>query len=77
MLIERSGTSLNNVQVYISIADVPYTKDFVPAAVIGSNMEYCWKPELLVSKGAEVYFKITNNAGSAINVDVVMEVESR
>jgi len=75
MLIERSDISLSNAQVYISIADVPYTKDFVPGSVIGQDTEYCWKPELKVSKGAKIYVKVTNNTGSSINVDVVFEYE--
>ena len=73
LLVERSDISLSNAQVYISIADVPYTKDFVPGSVIGQDTEYCWKPNLKVSKGAKIFIKITNNTGSTINVDVVFE----
>ena len=75
LLVERGGASLENVQVYISIADVPYTKDFVPGSVIGSNVEYCWKPDLAVPKGAKIYVKVSNNSGAAINCDVVFEYE--
>jgi len=72
---ERGGAALNNVQVYISIADVPYTKDFAPARVVGTDLEYCWKPNLPVPKGAKIYVKVTNSTGSAINVDVVFIYE--
>ena len=75
MLNERGGASLNNVQVFIQIADVPYTKDYVPATAIGTNLEYCWKPNLPVAKGAKIYIKITNSTSSAINVDIVFEYE--
>jgi len=75
LIIERSGTALDNAQVYISIADVPYTKDFVPGSVIGQDLEYCWKPDLKVPKGARIYIKITNNTGSAIDCDIVFEYE--
>jgi len=75
LLIERGGSALDNAQVYISIADVPYTKDYVPGSVIGQDMEYCWKPELPVRKGAKIYVKVTNNTGAAINCDVVFEYE--
>jgi len=75
MLIERSDISLSGAQVYISIADVPYTKDFVPGSVIGQDTEYCWKPDLRVAKGAKIYVKIENNTGQAINVDIVFEYE--
>ena len=75
LLIERSDISLSGAQVYISIADVPYTKDYVPGSVIGQDPEYCWKPNLKVSKGSKIYVKITNNTGSSINVDIVFEYE--
>ena len=75
MLNERGGNALNGAQVFISIADVPYTKDYVPATAIGTNLEYCWKPNLPVAKGAKIYVKITNNTGSAINIDIVFEYE--
>jgi len=75
MLVERSDISLSNTQVYISIADVPYTKDYVPGSAIGQDLEYCWKPDLKVSKGARIYVKVTNNTGSSINVDIVFEYE--
>jgi len=75
LLVERSDNSLSGAQVYISIADVPYTKDFVPGSVIGSNTEYCWKPNLKVPKGAKIYVKVSNNTGGAINVDIVFEYE--
>ncbi len=75
LLIERSDQSLSGAQVYISIADVPYTKDFVPGSVIGQDTEYCWKPDLPVKKGAKIYVKVTNNTGAAINCDIVFEYE--
>ena len=75
MLIERSDVSLSNAQVYITIAGEVYTKDFVPGSVIGADPEYCWKPDLKVSKGAEIYVKVTNNTGSSINCDIVFEYE--
>ena len=76
MLInERNDYSLSNVQVYISLADNPVTKDFVPASVIGSDTEYCYKPEAKISKGAKIYVKVTNSSANTINCDVVFEYE--
>lgn len=72
---ERSGTDLYNVQLYITISDVPYTRDYVPAEVIGKNPEYCWKPDLRVPKGAKIYVKVSNNSGSTISLDVIFEFE--
>ena len=75
LLIERGGSALDSAQVYISIADVPYTRDYVPAAVVGNNPEYCWKPGLAVSKGAKIYVKVVNNEGDAKDWDVTFEYE--
>jgi len=75
LLVERNDRSLSNVQVYISLADVPYTKDFVPGSVIGSDTEYCWKPDLALGSGTKIYVKIENHTGQTINVDVVFEYE--
>ncbi|MBW2562378.1 MAG: hypothetical protein JRE40_16220 [Deltaproteobacteria bacterium] len=75
MMNERTGTVGNNTQVYVAIADVPYTRDYVPAAVIGNTPEYCWKPELRVAKGAKIYLKVMNNEGDAKNWDIVLEYE--
>jgi len=67
---ERDDKSLNNVQAYISIADVPYTKDYVSARVVGQTLEYCWKPNLPVPKGATIYVKVVNGRADSINLDV-------
>ena len=45
MANERGGNPLNAAQLFLSIADVPYTKTYVPMSVIGNNPEYCWKPD--------------------------------
>jgi hypothetical protein len=75
LLNERGDASLANVQVYITISDVPYTKDYVPGTAIGKDLEYCWEPNLAVAKGAKIYVKITNSRTAAINVDVVFVYE--
>jgi len=75
MLNERSDISLANAQVFISIAGETYTKDYVPGSVFPADPQFAWKPNLKVPKGAEIYVKITNNTGQAINVDVVFEYE--
>jgi len=75
MINERTGAALNAVKIYIEIAGQTYTKPFVPASIIGSNPEYCWKPNLKVPKGAEIYVKAENAGSSAVNVDIVFEYE--
>ena len=75
LIVERDDKSLANVQTFISIADIPYTKDFVPGSIIGQDTEYCWKPELPVKKGAKIYTKLTNSSANTINCDEVFEYE--
>jgi hypothetical protein len=67
VLVEVDDKSLSNTKGYISIADVPYTKDFVPGSVIGQDLEYCWKPNLALAKGAKFYFKLTNSRADSIH----------
>ena len=75
MIVERSDQSLSNVQAAISIANVPFTKDFVPASVIGQDPEFCYKPDVDVSQGASIAVTLANNSGAAVDCDVVFEVE--
>lgn len=75
MLSDRSDQSLAAAQVFISIADVPYTKDYVPGNVIGSDPQYCYAPDIPVPKGAQIYVKVGNNTGATINCDIVFECE--
>jgi len=75
MINERSGAAVNAVKIYISLAGQTYTKPFVPASAIGSNLEYCWKPNQPVAKGTEIYVKAENAGSSAVNIDIVFEYE--
>jgi len=72
---EQSGAALNAAQLYLSIADVPYTKTYVPLSVIGNTPEYAWKPDLRVPKGARIYAKVYNAGSSAVNVELIFEYE--
>ncbi|MBW2675798.1 MAG: hypothetical protein JRD89_20725 [Deltaproteobacteria bacterium] len=51
------------------------TRPIVPASVIGTTYEYCWKPDLHVSKGARIYVKLENTGASAVDVDMVFVYE--
>ena len=75
MINERSGAAVNAVKIYLSLAGQTYTKPFVPASAIGSNLEYCWKPNQPVAKGTEIYVKAENAGSSAVNIDIVFEYE--
>ncbi|RLF79220.1 hypothetical protein DRN44_09255 [Thermococci archaeon] len=75
MINERSGAAVNAVKIYLSLAGQTYTKPFVPASAIGSNLEYCWKPNQPVAKGTEIYVKAENAGASEVNIDIVFEYE--
>jgi len=75
MANERTGAALNAAQLFLSIADVPYTKTYVPMSVIGNNPEYCWKPELKVPKGARIYAKVFNAGSSDVVPELILEYE--
>jgi len=75
ILTEKNDYSLSPVRAYIKIADVPYTKDYVPASVIGQDREYCWKPDLVVEKGAKIYMKLENTGVPTVNIDITYEYE--
>ena len=72
---ERGGGTVNAVKIYLSFAGQTYTKPFVPASAIGTSIEYCWKPNLAVAKGTEIYIKAENAGSSDVNIDVVFEYE--
>ena len=72
---ERGGGAVNAVKIYLSFAGQTYTKPFVPASAIGASIEYCWKPNLAVAKGTEIYVKAENAGSSAVNIDIVFEYE--
>ena len=75
MIVERNDYSLSNVQVYIILSGQNITKDYVPASVLGSDPEYCYKPEMPIPKAAKIYVKIQNSSANTINCDVVFEYE--
>lgn len=75
LVVERSDKSLSNVQAYIKLAGDPCTHDYIPASVLGSDTEYCWKPDERVSKGSEIYIKLLNSSSDDIECDIVIEYE--
>jgi len=75
VLTERNDYSLSPVHCFIKIADVPYTFEYVPGSVVGQDLEYCWKPNLKVPKGALIYCKILNKGTPTVNIDLTYEFE--
>jgi len=72
---ERGGASLNNVHFQILIAGNPIIKDSMPLAMVGSTVDKALPIERDLGAGTEVRFKITNNTGSAITVDLTLILE--
>jgi len=75
LINERTGAAVNALKTYISFAGQTYTKPFVPASAIGTDLQYCWTPNQPIAKGTEIYVKIENAGSSAVTVDVVFEYE--
>jgi len=75
LLIERGEKALDNVQAYFKIGELVVSRDYVPASAIGVDLEYCYKPNLGVSKGTRIYLKLVNSRADSINVDWVTEFE--
>jgi len=75
LLVERGEKALDNVQAYLKIGELVVSRDFVPAAVIGADLEYCYKPNQAVKRGTRIYCKLVNSRADTINVDWVTEFE--
>lgn len=74
LITERSGTSLANVQVYLSTPSMTITRDYAPALYFTNDYQKNLPLNLEVPAGAKIYMKITNSGTSAIDVDVIFEV---
>jgi len=76
LLVERSGTSLNAVTVYIMVGSDVWTKDFVNATVFEGEYNQLFPVNRSVPKGQKIYVKITNSGTSAVNIDVIFYIVS-
>jgi len=77
LMVERSEKDLSAVQAYLDFGKEIMTLDYVPASVIGQDLEYCYKPNFFAPKGMRIYTKLTNGRKDTINVDVVYYFEER
>ena len=75
MVNEKNGGQLNAVRITITIAGQTLTKPYVPASVVGNNPEYCWKPNMNVSKGSEIEVAAENTGSASVDLEVVFEYE--
>jgi|GEM_PF-2807605 len=75
VLNERNDYSLSPVKAYVSIEDRVKTKDYVPARIIGQDLEYCWKPDEKITAGTRIYFKFENAGANTLNIDVTLVLE--
>ncbi len=74
-LLRQDGSAFTASTFSLTIANVPYTHDSVPAAVLGRNRETTPEVNIDFRKGEKLEFTLTNNEGSAIDVFVVFEYE--
>jgi len=75
LALDRGEKALDNVQAFLKIGELVTTLDFIPASVLGADLEYCYKPEVGVSKGVRIYCKFVNSRADTVNIDWVTEYE--
>ncbi|MBW2673892.1 MAG: hypothetical protein JRD89_10845, partial [Deltaproteobacteria bacterium] len=62
------------VQVYFKKAEDILTRDFAPGAIWVGKANQVLPLDITVRKGEELYWKITNSTGAAVNIDIVLEI---
>jgi hypothetical protein len=74
---DRNKTSLSATQVWVELGTGNLiTKDFAPASVFGNSPLNALDVDVTIPVKSVVTVKITNNEGTAINVDIVFEIVS-
>jgi len=74
-ITERTDLSLSDVHVYSTIADVPYTKETVPAVFFGYDIDTAFPLDKPLGKGVRIYFKLTNDSPNAVDCDIILVCE--
>jgi hypothetical protein len=74
---DRNKTSLSATQVWVEfgVGNV-ITKDFASASVFGNSPLNALDVDVTIPKGSVITVKVTNNEGTAINVDIMFEIVS-
>ena len=70
---ERTGSSINNVQIYLTIDNEPRTLDYVPAALFTQKSQLQIPFDESLDAKTYIYMKITNNESSSVNLDITFE----
>ncbi len=70
------GISLTKSTFYFKIDETVYTRDIVPAKIIGEDELVSPELNIPFKKGQTLYFVFQNLEGSTIDVDIVFKIVS-
>lgn len=73
-IINKAGSPLFKFHVTITVDNVAYTKDEVPAALLGSDIMNAIVLDIPVPKYRELKISYKNNEGSDVDLWVIAEV---
>ena len=72
---ERGGASLDNVHLQLLIANTPIMRPSIPMSKLGDYSNRALPININVAKGETITFKVTNNTGSSVTVDITLRCD--
>jgi len=75
MVNERSGALLNKILVTLTLGADTFTREYVPASVLGTNVQNAYPIDRSVNKGDKLDITILNASTGDVNVDLVLAIE--
>jgi hypothetical protein len=73
-IARKDGSSLTASTFFFKIGDRVFTRELVPAAVFGPNIQVSAEVNIPFSKGEKLDYTFKNNEGAAISIFVYFEV---
>ena len=73
-IINKSGAGFTDSTFYFKIADRVYTREVVPAVVLGPDVETTPELNIPIYKGEKLSFTFKNLEGSTVSVYITLEV---
>jgi len=71
---ERGNQFLGKAFAEVTIGDVPITRPDISLVIFGIDYETAYPLNRRVEKGIPFKWKVTNNTGVTINLDIIFEV---
>jgi len=73
--VEKGGTDLYNVTATLRIDDFTFTKDKIPLSILQRPVNQLLELNYDFTKGKTLYYSITNNLTSDVNIFLVLVLE--